>query len=96
MRALESTGRFRTISRPTVFTSNNKKAIIASTRNPGANKPDFLRNEHHSWGPFSADNIQFKKVALQLEVVPLINSENEVSLDILQKVRQRGGHNTNR
>ena len=27
---LDSTGRFKTISRPTVFTSNNKKAIIAS------------------------------------------------------------------
>jgi len=33
-----------------------------------------------------ASNIQFKKVALQLEVVPLINSEKEVSLDILQKL----------
>ena len=31
-------------------------------------------------------NIQFKKVALQLEVVPLINSEKEVTLDILQKL----------
>src|SRR5207248_3304057 len=30
VKALDSTGRFRTISRPTVFTSNNKKAIIAS------------------------------------------------------------------
>jgi type II secretory pathway component GspD/PulD (secretin) len=29
---LESTNRFRVISRPTVFTSNNKKAIIASGR----------------------------------------------------------------
>src|SRR5437773_924692 len=29
---LESTGRFRVMSRPTVFTSNNKKAIIASGR----------------------------------------------------------------
>src|SRR5207248_10938077 len=27
--ALESTGRFKVISRPMVFTSNNKKAIIA-------------------------------------------------------------------
>src|SRR5262249_49338905 len=27
---LESTGRFKIVSRPTVFTSNNKKAIIAS------------------------------------------------------------------
>jgi len=31
-------------------------------------------------------SIDFKKVALQLEVVPLINSEKEVSLDILQKI----------
>src|SRR3977135_3982798 len=36
-------------------------------------------------------NIQFKKVALQLEVVPLINSENEVSLDILQKIDSLAG-----
>src|SRR5207237_9806660 len=28
--AMESTGRFRVISRPMVFTSNNKKAIIAN------------------------------------------------------------------
>ena len=33
-----------------------------------------------------SSSIQFKRVALQLEVVPLINSEREVSLDILQKV----------
>src|SRR5256714_270191 len=30
VRALDSTGRFRVINRPVVFTSNNKKAIIAS------------------------------------------------------------------
>ena len=36
-------------------------------------------------------NIEFKKVALQLEVVPLINSEKEVSLDILQKVDSVAG-----
>ncbi len=37
-------------------------------------------------GSAQQSNIQFKKVTLQLEVVPLINSEKEVSLDILQKV----------
>ena len=36
-------------------------------------------------------NIEFKKVALQLEVVPLINFPNEVSLDILQKVDSVAG-----
>jgi type II secretory pathway component GspD/PulD (secretin) len=39
-------------------------------------------------------NIQFKKVALQLEVVPLINSEKEVSLDILQKIDSLAGSTT--
>src|SRR5204863_7738005 len=38
-----------------------------------------------------ASNIEFKKVALQLEVVPLINSEKEVSLDILQKIDSVSG-----
>jgi len=37
-----------------------------------------------------ASNIEYKKVALQLEVVPLINSEKEVSLDILQKIDSLG------
>jgi len=36
-------------------------------------------------------NIEFKRVALQLEVVPLINSEKEVSLDILQKLDSLAG-----
>jgi len=31
-------------------------------------------------------SIEYKKVVLQLEVVPLINSEKVVSLDILQKI----------
>jgi len=38
-----------------------------------------------------ASNIEFKKVALQLEVVPLINSDKEVSLDILQKIDSLAG-----
>jgi len=40
-------------------------------------------------------SIEFKKVALQLEVVPLINSEKEVSLDILQKLDSLTGQFTN-
>ena len=38
-----------------------------------------------------SSSIEFKKVALQLEVVPLINSEKEVSLDILQKLDSVSG-----
>ncbi|MEP6603552.1 MAG: secretin N-terminal domain-containing protein [Spartobacteria bacterium] len=83
---LESTGRFKVISRPMIFTSNNKKAIIAS----GQEVPvpvSTLSNATTSAGVASVQSsIQFKKVALQLEVVPLINSDKEVSLDILQKI----------
>src|SRR5947209_5831610 len=86
---LESTGRFKTISRPTVFTSNNKKAIIAS----GTEIPipvNTLTNATTTTNVAAvASSIEYKKVALQLEVVPLINSEKEISLDILQKYERQ-------
>src|SRR5881392_2210022 len=86
---LESIGRFKVVSRPTVFTSNNKKAIIASGQEvpvptstlSNANVGGVINNT----AAVSA-SIEYKKVVLQLEVVPLINSEKEVSLDILQKI----------
>src|SRR5213079_449308 len=78
---LESTGRFRVMTRPTVFTSNNKKAIIAS----GQEVPvpvNTLTNANagviNQTAAVSA-SIEYKKVATQLEVVPLINSDKEVS-----------------
>jgi type II secretory pathway component GspD/PulD (secretin) len=85
---LESTGRFRVVSRPTVFTSNNKKAIIAS----GQEVPVPV-NTLSNVGTVGINgtaavqaSIEYKKVVLQLEVVPLINSAKEVSLDLLQKI----------
>ena len=92
---LNSTGRFRVISRPMVFTSNNKKAIIAS----GTEIPvpvNTLTNATATTTGVAAvaSNIEFKKVALQLEVVPLINSDKEVSLDILQKIDSLAGSTT--
>ena len=95
---LESTDRFRVINRPVVFTSNNKKAIIASgqeipvpvTTLSNANNSNTINNVASV-----ASNVEFKRVALQLEVVPLINSEREVSLDILTKLDSLTGQTTN-
>jgi type II secretion system protein D len=96
VKMLDATGRFKTINRPVVFTSNNKKAIIASGQeipvpvntyfNQGSSGTD------PNGQPFNnnSSTIQYKKVALQLEVVPLINSEKEVTLDILQKLDSLG------
>ena len=86
---LEATGRFKIISRPTVFTSNNKKAIIASGREVPVPVNTLTNvgnvNVVNNTAAVSS-SIEYKKVVLQLEVVPLINSEKEVSLDILQKL----------
>src|ERR1051326_6731670 len=73
-----------------VFTSNNKKAIIASGQEvpiPVNTLTKVVNQVSNTSGTAAvASNIEYKKVALQLEVVPLINSEKEVSLDILQKI----------
>jgi type II secretory pathway component GspD/PulD (secretin) len=83
---LEASGRFKVMSRPTVFTSNNKKAIIASGQEVPV--PVNTLTNANVVGTTAAvqASIEYKKVVLQLEVVPLINSEKEVSLDILQKL----------
>jgi general secretion pathway protein D len=83
---LEATGRFKVMSRPTVFTSNNKKAIIASGQEVPV--PVNTLSNAGTVGTVASisSSIEYKKVVLQLEVVPLINSEKEVSLDILQKL----------
>jgi type II secretory pathway component GspD/PulD (secretin) len=93
VRALDASGKFKVISRPMVFTSNNKKAIIASGQEipvPVSTLSSLQPTVGGSPGIVNnfgtQSSIQYKKVALQLEVVPLINSEKEVTLDILQKL----------
>jgi type II secretory pathway component GspD/PulD (secretin) len=86
--ALENTNRFRVVSRPSVFTSNLKKAIIASGQEIAV--PQNIQSSVNSVtagnaGLVTNSSITYKNVTLQLEVVPLINSESEVDLDILQK-----------
>jgi type II secretion system protein D len=101
VKALDSTGRFRVLNRPVVFTTNNKKAIIASGQEipvPVNTLSSFIPNATVGSTPINnfgtQSSIQYKKVALQLEVVPLINSEKEVSLDILQKLDSLGNPTT--
>ncbi len=97
VRALDATNRFKVLNRPVVFTTNNKKAIIASGQEipvPVSTLSSFVPTTTNSPQPVNnfgtQSSIQYKKVALQLEVVPLINSEKEVTLDILQKLDSLG------
>lgn len=80
--ALETTNRFKVLSRPSVFALNNKKATITS----GSLIPVPVQSTTFANGnnPNVTTNIEYRDVVLKLEVVPLINSDGEVSLTIAQ------------
>lgn len=77
LRALESTGRFNVISRPTVFTANNQRATISSGQ-----RIAVPTNSFNSGTTGQSTNIEYRDVVLSLEVIPLVNSEDEVTLTV--------------
>lgn len=80
--ALESTNRFKVLSRPSVFALNNKKASITSgTLIPVPTQSNTNQNTGNGNITVSYD---FQDVVLKLEVVPLINDDGEVHLTIAQ------------
>ncbi|MDR1145973.1 MAG: hypothetical protein LBK71_07560, partial [Verrucomicrobiales bacterium] len=81
IKALETTSRFKVVSRPGVFTSNNKVAIIATGQRIAV-PSSTLSSLNYTDNVIS--NIEYTDVLLKLEVVPLINSEREVTLQIRQ------------
>ena len=88
--ALESTSKFKVTHRPTLFASNNKTATIisgeriavitGSQSSPGLNAGNQVVNQ-----------VQYINVNLKLQVIPLINSDKEVNLDILQTLAEITG-----
>ena len=90
VQALQATGRFKIIQRPMVFTSNNKKATIASGESIAV-QTQSLSNVGNTSGIFNNNtstalnaSFQYIPVELKLEVVPLVNSDREVTMDIVQ------------
>lgn len=82
--ALESTQRFKVLSRPVVYTQNGKRAEITSGQEvpvPVESLSDASNNNNTAAVRTSID---FKEVVLKLEVLPTINENNEVTLDIVQ------------
>lgn len=81
VRALEGTQRFKILSRPAIYAANNKKAVITSGRRipvPTSSITDLANTRN------VRTNIAYQDVVLKLEVIPLINSNKEVSLNIAQ------------
>lgn len=89
LRLYAQESRFRILSRPSIYAQNNAKAMISSGQRIAV--PVSTLTSAGSNGAFGnqypgsiASNIEYRDVVLKLEVIPLINSENEVTLDIAQ------------
>ncbi len=86
--ALGTTNRFKVISRPVVYTVNNKKAVISSGTQvpvPTSSLTSVVDSSVNNNGTAIQSNIEFKDVVLKLEVIPLVNSPEEVTLKIAQQ-----------
>jgi len=92
VRALETTDRFKIISRPSVYTSNNKLAVIAD----GSQVPVPSSTTSGFTGTTSqletTSSIAYEDVLLQLDIIPLINANHEVSLQIRQTNNSLGNN----
>lgn len=81
---LASTNDFKVIGRPTVFTQNNEKATILSGSRVAV-PTQTLTDINNNTSTAVSSSINFEDVVLKLEVIPLINSNREITLQIAQK-----------
>ena len=90
--ALKSNTAFKVISRPSVFTLNNKPASIASGSSiPVPTQTFSSYNTGTDGNTGLTSNIQYQEIALSLDVVPLINSDDELTLQISQQNNEQSG-----
>jgi general secretion pathway protein D len=91
VRALESTNRFKIISRPSVYTTNNKAALIASGSQipvPASTTSGFTGSASDL---VSTSSISYENVLLQLSIIPVINANHQITLRIRQSNDSVGG-----
>jgi type II secretion system protein D len=77
LKALQSKTDFTVLSRPSIFTSNNQPGTISS----GERIAIPTSSNSFSTGGAST-NIEYQDVVLKLEVIPLVNSDNEITMQI--------------
>lgn len=76
--ALQEDSRFEVLSRPTIFTSNNQIGTISSGQRIAVPTNSFQGGVSNG----ISTNVEYQNVFLTLEVVPLVNSPDEVTLQI--------------
>jgi general secretion pathway protein D len=96
IRALDNRDNFTILARPAVYTANNKLAIITSGQRipyPGTTLSNVTTTTTTTPNTAAvAATVEFVDVSLRLEVIPLINSNNEVTLKVAQTNDTQAGN----
>lgn len=74
---LSTSNDFTVLSRPSIFTANNRKGTISSGR-----RIAIPTNSNQFGSGGVSTNIEYRDVVLKLEVIPLVNSDDEITLQI--------------
>jgi len=78
LQALQSKTDFTVLSRPSIFTSNNQKGTISS----GERIAIPTGSTSYGSSNNASTQIQYQDVVLKLEVIPLVNSDKEITMQI--------------
>lgn len=82
---MEQDKHFKVLSRPSIYARNNTKAVISSGQRIAVPTNILSNGASVSGGIASTSaSIDYRDVVLKLEVIPLINSDDEVTLKISQ------------
>ncbi len=82
-RLMEGNRNFKVLSSPSMYATNNGKAVISSGQRIAV-PVNILSNAGLNNVAATSASIDYRDVVLKLEVVPLINSDDEVTLRIAQ------------
>lgn len=87
--ALESTNRFKVLSRPTIYTVNNRQAVIDSGQRVAVPRSTLSSLDtsgiNNNNNQVVTANIDYENVVLRIAVLPLINADGEITLQIQQR-----------
>ncbi|MFT3991290.1 MAG: secretin N-terminal domain-containing protein [Luteolibacter sp.] len=78
LNAKQSDSNFKVLSRPTIYTANNQKGTIVSGTQIAVPTSSYTSSSSTT----ATTNYEYKDVALKLEVIPLVNSQREVTMQI--------------
>src|SRR6516164_4402170 len=102
IRALDQRSNLKILARPAVYTANNKRAVISSGQRVPVPQSTLSNLTTGTTGGIITNNsstavaatVGYEDVELRLEVIPLINSNNEVTLKVAQ-INDTLGSNVN-